>query len=171
MFAIKQQQQFQGWLHKAQGSRAASSAVRSAFRLQPSLAAKCCLAGSNGFLGVPPLCWWFEEAEQLCRKLMCCWLPALVRGLETQGWAPQDRSWGCLFAEKAFDSKYSLTLTKQGKVPLVLEAESSRLYLFAFYVFSTEKKNKNCRSEWCLGGKFLTVWKGSPVPLEDVGNG
>lgn len=97
--------------------------------------------------------------------------PSPRQGVGNSGMGPSGQIMGVLICRKAFDLKYSLTLTKQGKVPLVLEAESSRLYLFAFYVFSTEKKNKNCRSEWCLGGKFLTVWKGSPVPLEDVGNG
>lgn len=47
------------------------------------------LAGSDGFLGFPSECWWFEGVEQLCRKLMCCWLPALVwGGWKLWGWAP-----------------------------------------------------------------------------------
>lgn len=54
VFAIKQQQHFQGWVHKAQGSTAANSTVRSAFSIQPSLAAKSCWLGLMGSLAFLP---------------------------------------------------------------------------------------------------------------------
>lgn len=59
-------------------------------------------------------------------------------------------------------------LSEQGKAPLLWKLRTQGFYLLSEQSFSMEiafsagKIRSDFRSEKCLGGKFLTGWKGSP---------